>query len=77
MGWNYIGLLFVANNYGTKGAQAFQRAAYAQGICVAQNFSISVNPSKIDQKDLYDAYIGLIQQGVKVSVCSWDWDIIM
>lgn len=66
MGWSYVGLLYVNNNYGTKGALAFQRTAAARGICVADPVIISENPSSVDEKDLYDAFIALIEKNVKV-----------
>lgn len=66
MGWEYVGLLHVDNNYGTKGAQAFQRAASERGVCVAQPVSISVSPTNVDEKHLYDAFVQLVQQDVKV-----------
>ncbi|PVD25332.1 hypothetical protein C0Q70_15832 [Pomacea canaliculata] len=68
MGWSYVGLLYVNNNYGTKGALAFQRTAAARGICVADPVIISENPSSVDEKDLYDAFIALIEKNVKVVV---------
>lgn len=66
MGWEYVGLLYVSNNYGTKGARAFQRAAYDRGVCVASPVAISVNPTNVDEKHLYDAFVALMQQNVKV-----------
>ncbi|KAK7102049.1 uncharacterized protein [Littorina saxatilis] len=68
MGWEYVGLLYVSNNYGTKGARAFQRAAYDRGVCVASPVAISVNPTNVDEKHLYDAFVALMQQNVKVVV---------
>ena len=66
MGWEYVGLLHVDNNYGTKGALAFQRVARERGVCVAEPVSISVNPTNVDEKHLYDAFVRLMQQNVKV-----------
>ncbi|XP_076447686.1 uncharacterized protein LOC143284661 [Babylonia areolata] len=68
MGWEYVGLLYVANNYGTKGALAFKRVANQHGVCVATPVAISVNPTNVDEKHLYDAFVSLMQQSVKVVV---------
>ncbi|KAL8604320.1 hypothetical protein ACOMHN_028083 [Nucella lapillus] len=68
MGWEYVGLLYVSNNYGTKGAQAFKQVANERGVCVAKPVPITVNPTNVDEKQLYDAFVTLMQQSVKVVV---------
>ena len=37
MGWNYVSLLYVENNYGSKGKEAFVRLANESGICIADS----------------------------------------
>ncbi|KAL4225918.1 hypothetical protein ACF0H5_013906 [Mactra antiquata] len=36
MGWQYVSVLYVENNYGAKGKEAFLRLAKENGICVAE-----------------------------------------
>ncbi|XP_053378341.1 uncharacterized protein LOC123530210 isoform X2 [Mercenaria mercenaria] len=35
MGWSYVSLLYVENNYGSKGKEVFVRLANESGICIA------------------------------------------
>nr|KAG5699497.1 hypothetical protein BaRGS_020056 [Batillaria attramentaria] len=68
MGWEYVGLLHVSNNYGTKGAMAFQRAARARRLCVADPVKISPEPEAYDETYLDDQFTKLRQTGAKVVV---------
>ena len=66
MGWEYVGLLHVDNNYGSKGALTFQRVARQRGVCVAAPVAISGSPTDVDERHLYEAFVQLIQQRIKV-----------
>lgn len=66
MGWKYVGLLYINNNYGIKGANAFQNAARERGFCVAAKVTIPENPTLDDEGDMLDAFSTLVQQQVKV-----------
>lgn len=37
MGWKYVSVLFVDNNYGTRGKETFVRIAKERGICIAED----------------------------------------
>lgn len=37
MGWSYVSLLYVENNYGSKGKEAFVKLANESGICIADS----------------------------------------
>ena len=48
MGWEYVGLLYVMNNYGTKGMKAFKEKALVQGICPVETQGITAKVSTED-----------------------------
>ena len=66
MKWEYVGLIYVGNNYGTKGKLAFEKLASQSGICVADPFEIS--EADDGEVELHEVLRKLRQQQVKVVV---------
>lgn len=70
MKWEYVGLVYVKNNYGTKAMEEFKRVAMKEGssVCVAPEFGISELQSESDSTDFRRICIELLNQSVKVVV---------
>ncbi|XP_071081755.1 uncharacterized protein [Haliotis cracherodii] len=68
MGWEYVSLLYVSNNYGTKGMLAFQKYALTAGICVSQPKNISESSSSGGDRELLDVLDELLLENAKVVV---------
>ena len=69
MGWEYVGLLYVRNNYGTKGINAFRDAALKKGICPV--LTVGINEQKDDVQDntqFYRAAVDFMIKDIKVIV---------
>lgn len=56
MGWKSVGLVYVNNNYGSKGKEAFKKIANTSGICVLQEIVVT---QEYNEKSNSDAYIAL------------------
>ncbi|KAH9508057.1 hypothetical protein Btru_052726 [Bulinus truncatus] len=68
--WQYVGLIYVKNNYGTKGMKYFKSLAMAEntGVCVAEEIGIGAVSSELDERDFALVYSKLLEQQVKVVV---------
>ncbi|KAK6176503.1 hypothetical protein SNE40_014775 [Patella caerulea] len=66
MGWEYVDVLYVANNYGTKGKDAFLRIAANRNVCTGEPFKI--NEISSDDVELYNIITELHKAQAKVVV---------
>ncbi|ESP03552.1 hypothetical protein LOTGIDRAFT_67722, partial [Lottia gigantea] len=66
MGWEYVDILFVANNYGTKGKDQFVRVAEENGVCVGEPMPIS--ETNADEPALYKTVLELKNRQAKIVV---------
>ncbi|CAL1542756.1 unnamed protein product, partial [Lymnaea stagnalis] len=70
MKWQYVGLMYVKNNYGSKAMKAFKTLAAAEdsGVCVAEEIEIGDKMSDYDDAEFFKAWSQLVTQQVKVVV---------
>ncbi|XP_059143222.1 uncharacterized protein LOC131930655 [Physella acuta] len=69
MQWQYVGLLYVQNNYGAKAMKAFKELAAKDGsVCVAEEISIGEKVSEDDGKNFFKIWTHLTTMQVKVVV---------
>ncbi|XP_046567314.1 uncharacterized protein LOC124275718 isoform X1 [Haliotis rubra] len=68
MGWEYVSLLYVSNNYGTKGMLAFQKHALAAGICVSNPKNISESSSSGVDREVLDVLDELLIEDAQIVV---------
>lgn len=70
MKWEYVGLLYVKNNYGAKGMDEFKKIAMMEdsGVCVAPELGINEIESDSDGSDFRNICVQFINQNIKVVV---------
>ncbi|KAK0044253.1 metabotropic glutamate receptor 5 [Biomphalaria pfeifferi] len=70
MNWQYVGLIYIKNNYGTKAMKAFKALAATENssVCVAEEIGIGAKSSDLDEGDFFRVFSKLTAQQVKVVV---------